>query len=232
MNARRRRRFSSITAASDSGLTLIEVVAAVIIIVIVSLAGAGLSIQGITTAAAQQRQQVAVTLANSAMEVVAAGNVGINTATTPSVSGLYTGRNSIDVQAAFLANAAQPGVAQTYQGSDPNPLILPGNNPVIPLVASPAQNTTNGTAYTVTTLLGPCYELSGPTWGTAGPVCSTITGQATAPASVPAGYTQMIRAIVIVKWTAGSTCAAAGGCKYVISTLIAPQDDPEWVTGG
>jgi hypothetical protein len=35
-----------------------------------------------------------------------------------------------------------------------------------------------------------------------------------------------------VNWTAGKGCSGAGGCNYTISTLFAPQDDPEWITGG
>jgi Tfp pilus assembly protein PilV len=237
MIARLRRRLASPLAATDSGLTLIEVVAAVIVITTVALASAGLSIQGITTSAAQQRQQVAVTIANSAMETVAAANIAVNTTTTPSVSGLYTGRYVSDVTNAFTANSTQPGVAQTYPGWDPNPLLVAGNTPAIPIVSNPAASTTNGTSYTVTTLIGPCYELSLPsTWPTtvpaSGPACTTITGQASAPATTPAGYTQLIRAIVIVHWTAGSTCTGAGGCNYVISTLLAPESDPEWITSG
>jgi Tfp pilus assembly protein PilV len=233
MIARLRRRLSSITATQDSGLTLIEVVAAVIVIVTVALASAGLSIQGIKTSSGQQRQQVAVAIANSAMETVAAANIAVNTTTTPSVSGLYTGRYVTDATNAFTANSTQPGVAQTYPAWDPNPALVMGNTPAIPIVSTPAASTTNGTSYTVTTLIGPCYELSLQSgWPASGPVCTTLSGQATAPATVPAGYTQLIRAIVIVNWTAGSTCTGAGGCNYVISTLLAPETDPEWVTGG
>jgi Tfp pilus assembly protein PilV len=233
MIARLRRRLSSISAAPDSGLTLIEVVAAVIVIVTVALASAGLSIQGIKTSSAQQRQQVAVTIANSAMETVSAANIAVNTTTTPSVSGLYFGRYVGDVNTAFTNNATIAGVAQTYPAWDPNPLLVAGNTPAIPIVSNPAASTTNGTAYTVTTLIGPCYELSlQSSWPASGPACTKISGQASAPATVPAGYTQLIRAIVIVNWTAGSTCSGAGGCNYVISTLLAPETDPEWITGG
>jgi prepilin-type N-terminal cleavage/methylation domain-containing protein len=233
MIARLHRRFWPRPSAVDSGLTLIEVMAAVVIITVVALASAGFSIQGIKTSTGQQRSQVAVTIANSAMETVAAASIAVNTTTTPSVSGLYFGRYAGDVTNAFNNNSTMPGVAQTYPAWDPNPLLVSGNTPAIPIVSTPAASTTNNTAYTVTTLIGPCYELSLQSgWPATGPVCTKLTGQATPPATVPAGYTQLIRAIVIVNWTAGSTCTGAGGCNYVISTLLAPETDPEWITGG
>lgn len=227
------RRRLGLPRRSDSGLSLIEVVVAVVIVSIVALASAGLGIQGISTSTAQQRQQVAVTIANSAMEAVSAANISINTYATPSVSGFYTGRDQASVNAAFTAQAGQPGVAQTYAAWDPNPAVTAATVEALPIVSTPSATTTNGTAYTVTTLIGPCYELSlQSSWPASGPLCTELTGQSTPPTTVPAGYTQMIRAIVVVNWTAGKTCSGAGGCNYTISTLFAPQDDPEWITGG
>ena len=154
------RRRLGLPRRNDSGLTLIEVVVAVVILSIVALASAALGIQGISTSTSQQRQEVAVTIANSAMEQVSAANIAVNTYATPSVSGFYTGRDQASVTSAFTAQAGQPGVAQTYPAWDPNPAVTAATVEAIPIVTTPSASTTNGTAYTVTTLLGPCYEVT------------------------------------------------------------------------
>jgi Tfp pilus assembly protein PilV len=215
MKSTRRRIVSDYS--DDSGLSLIEVVAAVIIIVIVALAGASLTITGIQSATSQQRQQVAVTIANGAMETVSGWSVSTNSTTT--VSNLYTGRYTNAVTNAFTNNSTKPGVAQTYAAWDPTATAT--STPAIAITVSPpAQNATN---YTTTTLIGTCYE------PVAGGNCSKITGQATDPATVPAGYSKLIRIMVIVSWTAGSTCAVSG-CYYEATTLADPHVDLQWVT--
>ncbi len=210
----------------DSGLTLIEVLAAVIVITIVALSSAGLSINGIQTAAAQERQQVAVTIANGAMEKVSGWN------TSSGVSNLYTGRCQADVTAAFTANSSQPGVSATYPAWDPS-ATSSGlcSTPSLPTVQSPAGSGVfylapqNGTNYTLTTLIGTCYE---PVSGSSGS-CGLLSGYSSAPASAPTGYTALVRVIVVVSWAAGKTCLA-NGCSYTTSTLIDPHTDLSWVS--
>ena len=184
-------------ARKDEGLTLIEVVAAVIIVVTVALASAGLSINGIQTASAQERQQVAVTIANGAMENVSGWDVSINSGTT--VSNLYTGRTSAAVASAFGTNSAQPGVSSTYPTFDPT--ASASSTAAIPISTSATEN---GTAYTTYVLIGDCYE------PVAGGACTKITGQSTEPSTTPAGYAQVIRVMVIVTWTAGAACKTNG----------------------
>jgi Tfp pilus assembly protein PilV len=203
-------------ASNDDGLTLIEVIAAVIVVVTVALASAGLSINGIKTAAAQERQQVAVTIANGAMETVSGWTETINSSTT--VSNLYTGRTSAAVAAAFTANSTQPGVSSTYPTYDPT--ATGSSTASIPISATSTQN---GTSYTTYTLIGDCYE------PVAGGACAKISGQPTEPSTTPAGYAQVMRVIVIVSWTAGSSCAASG-CRYETTTMEDAHADLQWVT--
>jgi len=94
--------------------------------------------------------------------------------------------------------------------------------------AIPITSTTTqaGTAYTVTTLLGSCYLNTATVTGD----CGLISGYSSAPASTPSGYTDVYRAIVVVKWTAGPGCAS--GCSYVATTLIDPSTDLSWVSHG
>jgi prepilin-type N-terminal cleavage/methylation domain-containing protein len=220
--------------SDDSGFTLIEVLAAVIIVVIVALSAAGLSINGIQTATAQQREQVAVTIANGAMETVSGWSSALNSGT--GVSNLYTGRfkgtttTPTTVLGAFTTNAAVSGVSQTYAAWDPT--ATSSSVAALPVVQSPTGTGTsllaaqNGTNYTLTTLMGTCYE------PIAGGACGLAPGYpSTPPTTTPAGYTNLIRVIVIVSWTAtagGSRCTASG-CYYEATTLVDPHTELNWV---
>jgi Tfp pilus assembly protein PilV len=215
-------------ASSDAGLTLVEVVAAVIVVVTVALASAGLSINGIQTAAAQERQQVAVTIANGALEDVSGWDPSVQSGAT--VSNLYTGRCQTAVTTAFANNSTIPGVSNTYPQWDPVATAAATcSAPSLPIVESPTGTGTsyipaeNGTNYTVTTLIGDCYE---PVTGGA---CAKVTGQSTDPSTTPTGYSQVVRIIVIVSWTAGSTCAT-NGCYYEATTMEDSHADAKWVS--
>jgi Tfp pilus assembly protein PilV len=200
----------------DAGMTLVEVIAAVIVVVTVALASAGLGINGLQTAAAQERQQVAVTIANGTLETVSGWDPTVNSGTT--VSNLYTGRTSSAVSAAFTANASIPGVSYTYPTYDPTASSTSTQS--LPISVASTQN---GTAYTITTLIGDCYQ------PVTGGVCGKITGQATEPSTTPSGYTQVIRVMVVVSWTAGSSCKT-NGCYYEATTMADPHADLQWVS--
>lgn len=231
MKLTRRGFFSKQLRASDAGLTLIEVLAAVIIIVIVSLAAAGLSINGIQTATAQEREQVAVTIANGAMENVSGWSAATNSGT--GISNLYTGRCMSDVNTSFTANSTIPGVSATYPVWDT--VATAASNCSAPSIAatkSPSGTgafllaAQNGTKYTLTTIIGACYE------PIAGGSCAKITGQPSNPAITPAGYTPLIRVIVVVSWpatTAGGNRCSVSGCYYETTTLIDGHPELNWV---
>jgi prepilin-type N-terminal cleavage/methylation domain-containing protein len=199
----------------DSGLSLMEVIVAIAIMTVVATAAASLSLNGVKTVANEERSQVAVTVANNYMEQVSGWSVAVNTAT--SVSSLYNGRSKGDVQAAFLANASRPGVAETNAVWDSTvPVaasVAPASTGSLPVTSVTVEN---GTTYSVSTLIGSCYQQTTSTSGS----CMAAAGTAPDP---------MIRVIVIVKWTAGSQCAASG-CYYQTSTLLDPSSDLEWVT--
>jgi prepilin-type N-terminal cleavage/methylation domain-containing protein len=231
MKLARRGFFSKHLSASDAGLTLIEVLAAVIVIVIVALAAAGLSINGIQTATAQERQQVAVTIANGAMENVSGWSVVTNTST--GISNLYTGRCQSDVNTSFTNNSTIPGVSATYPVWDTVATAAATcSAPAIPATKSPTGTGAfllapeNGTKYTLTTIIGACYE------PVAGGSCAKITGQPSNPTTTPAGYTPLIRVIVVVSWPAtgagGNRCAVSG-CYYETTTLVDAHTELNWV---
>lgn len=203
----------------DSGLSLVEVVVAISLITIVATASGTLVLNGIAAGATVERRQVAVTIASGAMEAVNAQSVAKSSST--GVSALYTGRTKAAVDAAWAANSTLSGVPKTYEAWDPS--LIPGA-PTLPITVTTIQA---GTTYTVTTIIGACYL---PTTGAGD--CAKVTGNNTnyAPLIQPSATTILIRAVVVVKWTAGQTCAS--GCSYAASTIIDPHDDLEWVSHG
>lgn len=193
-----------------------EVIVAIAIMTTIALAAASVSLNGTRTESSQERRQVAVTIANSYLEQASGLKVAINT--TTGVSNLYFGRTKTDTQAAFAANASRPGVAQTNAVWDS---LAPGDAPGgASLPVSPPLPPQNGTTYTVTTLIGSCYQLT--TVRTSATSNPCIAAQA-------ANSDALMRVIVIIKWTAGAQCAT-NGCYYQASTLLDPNADIEWVT--
>jgi prepilin-type N-terminal cleavage/methylation domain-containing protein len=202
------------TQSSDSGLSLMEVIIAIAIISVVAISSVTLTINGIAAASMQERRQIAVTIASGAME-----NISAQTVAT-----LYSGRTQSDVQAAFAANSATPGIAAvggifpTYQRWDAG--ASSSSTAQVP-VTSPIVNR-SGTLYSTTTLIGPCYQ------PTAGGNCTTLSSHPDSTDVVP-GYLSLIRVVVVVRWTAGSLCTTSG-CYYSTTTLIDPNKDLQWVT--
>ena len=209
---------------SEAGFTLIEVVVAIVILGVLSTASLGIYISSMNASATQQRREVAVTIANQQMEIVNSWSTEPNAASA--TSELYTGRKRVDVTANWTLNASVAGVAQTYpvwdQRAAPPAQAIPIKR-ADPIVMS-------GTEYTVETLLGTCYQLK-----RTGGDCGLVTGFAGYPATPSAAmtnsYTPLTRVIVIVRWTAGSSCDS-GDCSFVTSTLIDLNSDLDWVTHG
>jgi prepilin-type N-terminal cleavage/methylation domain-containing protein len=196
------REYSRFDQRREDGLSLVEVIVAIAIISVVALASASLTINGISLASSTERQQVAVTVANGAME----------TASAQAVASIYSGRKQLDVTNAFTANSAVPGVAATNPVWDTaSPLPAAQALPI-----TPASITESGTRYDTTILVGSCNQ---PRKG--GDCVKTAT----------AGYIPLIRVIVVVRWMAGKTCAA-GGCYYSTTTLVDPGSELTWVTSG
>ena len=212
---------------ADRGLSLIEVIVAISIMAIIATSAVMLSIASVTSTTVGQRQQVAVAIASNAMETVTAHTVAASNATGESL--VYSGRTEARVAAAWAASPGFPGVATTYQGWDPSATTasrpdiaidtdFPANDPTPPTVL-------NGTQYRVRTLIGSCFQPN------SGGNCGLLSGNSTAPVTEPAGYSRLLRVIVIVSWTAGDQCAA-GACTYQTTTLLDAHDDLKWKVNG
>lgn len=195
--------------STEEGLSLIEVLVAIVVISIVATASATLAITGINAAATQERRQIAVTIASGAMETVSG----------TAVASLTTGRTATAVQAAWTANSSVAGVPQTYPQWDT------AATGTATIAVGPTTVAQAGTNFTVQTLIGACFQpLAGGNCTAPGMV---VTSQAP---TLPTSAMKLIRAIVIVQWTAGRSCPA--NCSYVASTLIDPSADLNWITGG
>lgn len=202
--------------AVDSGMTLVEVIVAISIMTIVATAAVSLVISSIASAASHQRRNIAITIANQSMELASAQSATVNPAT--GVSFLYQGRTSTDVHAAWTTLTDVSGKDQTYPKWDPTatgtpPAVLPISVDV----------TRSGTVYSTHMLIGACYQ------PIAGGDCTVLdpTTYPTEPPTAPAGFTQLIRVMVVVDWTAGSACPAAA-CTYQTTSLIDPHGDLQW----
>ena len=202
-------------ALTDSrGMTLVEVVVAISIMGIVATAAVAFIISSIVSSATHQRGQIAITIANQAMESASAQSSATNPLT--GVSYLYQGRYKPSVLNVWTANAEVSGDATTYPGWDPT--ATAASVPSLPLETV---YTRSGTDYKATTLIGNCYQAM------SGGDCTVITGFDPAVQPVPAGMTQLIRVIVVVSWTAGKQCEV-DGCSYQTTSLIDPHGDLQW----
>jgi prepilin-type N-terminal cleavage/methylation domain-containing protein len=210
----------------DSGFTLIEVVVAVVILAIVSASALAFAIQGLKGTHVQERVEIATTVATRAMEAVRAYNIIEDPGSHK--SSLYNGRTKTAVQGAWADNAAAaPALSGTYAEWDTS--ISSGETPAVPI----SQDVEFGdTTYTVVTLVGRCFIPA-----TGDRSCQLVSGRPSASGgwdvawSAPAGSTEMMRATIIVRWTAGEGCA--DGCTYTISNLIEPKSiDLAWRSNG
>ena len=204
---------------SDHGFTMVEVLVAIVILGIVTTAATFFSIQALQTTETQQRRQVAVAVATEAMEAVSASVATVDAGTT--VSYLLGGREKTAVEAAWAANSTVAGVSQTYAGYDPKATTTSG--PHIKLIDSVEQN---GTTYSVTTLIGWCFQEK-----TTSKNCSKIPGYMDTPPATPASNwaNRLLRVITIVRWSAGAQCADVP-CQVQTTTLVDGSGDLEWKT--
>jgi prepilin-type N-terminal cleavage/methylation domain-containing protein len=206
---------SRLDRARESGMSLVEVIVAIAIISIVALSSASLTINGLSLSSSTGRTQVAVTIANGAMESASA---------QPAAS-IYSGRTKTLVQAAFVANSTIPGIA-VVAGVNPTYPLWDTSTPIPATEAlpiTPPTITQRGTTYSTTILVGSCYQPR------TGGDCTRLTANPTTPpATAPAGYVALIRVVAVVRWP-GKNCAA-GICSYSATTLVDPGSDLEWVT--
>ena len=206
----------------DSGFTLVEVVVAVVILAIISASALAFAMQGLKGSHAQERVEIATTVAVRAMEAVRAYNIIEDPSSHK--SSLYNGRTQAAVQAAWTTyTTAAPALTSTYAEWDTS--IAAGETAAVPI----SQTVTFGdTDYTVITLVGRCFIPA-----TGDRSCKLSSAHPSAVAgwntawTAPTGATEMMRGTVIVRWTAGEGCAS--GCTYTVSNLIEPQSiDLSW----
>jgi prepilin-type N-terminal cleavage/methylation domain-containing protein len=186
---------------TDSGLTLVELVIAIAILAVLSTASLGVYLSSLNAGAAQQRRQTAVTIASGVLE----------NANTVAPASLYVGRLAADVEALRLENVGVPAVAQTYRTVGPVGTVTVPMRADVPL---------GGTTFKVNTIIGTCFQPK------VGGKCSAPTGYPTQP-TVPSNMTVLSRIVVVVRWSAGSTCVPTA-CRYVTSTLVDGNQDIKW----
>lgn len=220
MNALVGRLRDRVRLSPDDGFSLIEVVVAIVIVGTLTVTSLGIFLSSMEAANSQQRRQIAITVANESMESVSAWStalVNVVAAGEPDVSALYTGRHGQAVRDQWAANPGVSGIDQTYARWNPD--ATAASVPSLPLTRTV---TRSGTRFTVKTFIGACYLSK------SGGSCTKIAGSPTTPpASLPSTVTPMIRIIVDVSWTAGSSCEA-GDCTYTVSTLVNTNTDLEW----
>ncbi|GAB3121876.1 type IV pilus modification PilV family protein [Glaciibacter psychrotolerans] len=196
---------SQAARADDTGMTLIEVVIAISLIAVIATAAIGLSITGETSSKAQQRQEVAVSVANEAMERVIA----------ESPVALYDGRTEAAVTQSWNENGEASGIDATFMAWDRSPSASK------PLLLAPKTTVTrNGTIYTVYTLIGTCKRTVG-----SNDFCTKSIGS-------PPTFSEMNRVMVVVKWSAGALCAGPKPCSYQATSLIDASPDLDWNLNG
>jgi len=210
----------------DEGFTLIEVIVAVVMLAVISVSALAFAMQGLKSSHVQERVEIATTVATRGMEAVRAYNIIEDPSSHK--SSLYNGRTQAAVQAAWAANAAAaPALNNTYAEWDT--VISGGETAALPI----SENVVFGdTTYKVTTLVGRCFIPA-----TGDRTCGLVSGYSNAQGgwatswTQPAGTTEMMRATVIVEWTAGEGCAV-DGCSYTLSNLIEPKSiDLAWRSG-
>ena len=98
-------------ANDDAGFTLVEVVVAVVILAVISASALAFAMQGLKGSHAQERVEIATTVATRAMEAVRAYNIIEDP--NSHKSSLYNGRTQAAVQSAWTSYAvAAPGARQ------------------------------------------------------------------------------------------------------------------------
>ncbi len=204
-------------ATGDGGFTLIEVIVSLVLLSLIMSAVTTLFIRSQKSSVGLQDRQAAVPVATQAMDIARTIPAARDSAGNSSLVG---GRTQAAVTAQWASVAGLPGVdlSDTYATWDTT--ATAGSTPVLPLATTVL---ISGKAYDVKSLVGVCYRAD------VDSDCLKLSGQATPPATTPAGQVLLYRVIIVVSFkTPDGGCAS--GCTYVTSTLIDPSADPTFNT--
>ncbi|MCR6713311.1 MAG: type II secretion system GspH family protein [Demequina sp.] len=208
---------NGVIRSRDEGFTLVEVIMALVLLGMIAMASLGVFLKGMSTITHVQRQQAAVAVANSAMDVARSVSPGaVNAAGT---IGVVKGRSASAVNTVWT-DATTKNASDTVDmtaASDPTTGLTAADQWVPVRTTQRVDNVT----YTVDTLVGTCYRLR---------AASSVSQDCVRFDTPPSGttYAQMYRIRVVVRWDESSN-----GSKpqtYRMSTLIDPTADATWNT--
>jgi prepilin-type N-terminal cleavage/methylation domain-containing protein len=190
-------------ASGDGGFSLVEVLVAIAVIGTVMAAVAPFLVQSVVVVGQQRSQQVAVQVANDALERARALRP----------TSLLVGRDiqaTVDQWAVGIASSAVlPYLTGMAQASDP--AALPGAGITAPLPTSPYPVTIGGVEYQQNWYIGRCWQAK------ADPTQVKVTVAGCLPASTNITDVSFFKIVVAVTWQQKS---CAGRCVYVASTLV------------
>lgn len=193
--------------SSDAGISLVEVLVAIVVIGTVMAAMAPFLVKSVMVVGQQRSQQVAVQVANDALERARALDP----------SSLLAGRGKSKTQEQWTA---APAAVATYLATmlqDWDPLLpeLSDAGLQAPLPTVPNDVTVAGSPYSQSWYVGRCWQ------------AKALTALAGACGTVPAASAvPFFRVVAAVTWSHRS-CPAAS-CIYVASTLMSIGADPRF----
>ncbi|XVU21125.1 putative Ig domain-containing protein [Actinoplanes sp. CA-054009] len=202
----------------DEGFTLIEMLVALTILSITLLASTPFFVNSLQSVNRQRTRQVAVQLADTAMEQVR----GLKGSSLLTGHGQQAGEN----QFAAAPAAVKPYLATMQVGHDEDSAVLPTDGADAPISTAAQVTTVEGTTYTRMVYIGACEIYLTQSSGD----CVYPLGTA-----APADTTKILkffRAVVLVSWPDVSCVATAGNpvntCLYITSTLVSRAPEPNF----
>lgn len=190
-------------ARDDAGFTMVETIASIGVVMVIMMALTQYFIGSMRINRQQGDRQIAVQLADSAMERVRALKV----------AAILTGRDRKSVQDQEKAPVAEVAAMLTSGFNDIayDDQASEGAGATAVLPTSPLETTVNGLTYKQHFYIDTCERRT----GAAEDCVAKVTGRS--------GYIPMYRVIVAVTWP-NNRCKE-GVCGYVTSTLIASKSD-------
>jgi prepilin-type N-terminal cleavage/methylation domain-containing protein len=201
--------------SGDDGFSLLEVLVALSVIGIVMAGAAPFLIQSVALVGQQRTQQVAIEVANDALE----------RARALSPSSLLAGRGLTAVQNQLTAapTAVKSLMSLTQIDADAALTsltdLLAGADAPLPTV--PHQVTVGGVQYLQSWYVGRCWQTKADSTLTSAALGNCLGTQPTGAGVVAVPY---FRVVVAVTWK--HTGCSNNSCLYVASTLVSPSADP------